>query len=240
MTIGARIRASKNHGDANGDPGLALFKASQSGGMRDKSDKVPMVFVVDDDDFMRAALKQVFLAARIDVETFASARELLEGCDFKAPGVLLLDVMMPGMTGIELQAALRDRGVRLPVIFLTGSGDIPMAVAAMRNGAVDFLEKPFENRNLVERVRQALDRAAQARPAARVRGDYERRLATLTPREREVMDLMITGMTSKVIARELGGSFRTVEIHRSRVMAKMGSATLADLVRMTLEASRGD
>jgi len=200
----------------------------------------PEVFVVDDDDLMRAALKRTFLAARIRVETFASARDLLDTCDFSAPAVLLLDVMMPGMNGLELQAALRERGVKLPVIFLTGSGDIPMAVAAMRNGAVDFLEKPFENSDLVERVRRAFARTAQTRPEPLVRSDFRRRRATLTPREREVMDLMVTGMTSKVIARELGGSFRTVEIHRARVMSKMEAATLADLVRMLLEGSRGD
>ena len=207
--------------------------------MHDEDHKALTVFVVDDEEFMRAALKRVFLAADMNVTTFASARELLDGCDFNAPAVLLLDVMMPGMTGLELQAVLRDRGVDLPVIFLTGSGDIPMAVAAMRDGAVDFLEKPFENRDLVERVRQAFVRAAQVRPGPRVRRDYERRLTTLTPREREVMDLMITGMTSKVMARELGGSFRTIEIHRSRVMSKMAAATLADLVRMALDVSGG-
>lgn len=188
---------------------------------------------------MRAALKRVFRAVGMNVETYASAQELLDGCAFNAPAVLLLDVMMPGMTGLALQAALRARGVTLPVIFLTGAGDVPMAVAAMRNGAVDFLEKPFENQDLVARVRQALARAAQARPKARARADYERRVATLTPRERVVMNLMITGMTSKVIARELGGSFRTVEIHRARVMSKMEAATLPDLVRMSIEGAGG-
>ena len=213
---------------------------TRPGDSHDASALIPTVFVVDDEPFLRSALERLFVAAHINVKTFASARELLESCDFHVPAVLLLDVMMPGMTGLELQAALRERGIGLPIIFLTGSGDIPTAVAAMRNGAFDFLEKPFENHDLVDRVRKAFGRATQMHAGPRVRGDYERRVATLTPREREVMELMVAGMTSKVIARELGGSFRTVEIHRSRVMNKMEVATLADLVRLVLEAPRGD
>ena len=199
--------------------------------------RVPTVLVVDDDSFMRAALRRVFTIADIPVETFASATELLDTADLSAPAVLLLDVMMPGMTGLELQAILQERGVRLPVIFLTGAADIPMAVTAMRNGAVDFLEKPFDNAVLVERVRQTLARCAeparlQARPPD---PDCARRLSTLTPRERVVFERMIEGKTSKVIARELGGSFRTIEIHRARIMSKTGAVSLADLVRMTFE-----
>lgn len=199
----------------------------------------PTVFVVDDEPYLVSALQRLFASVRINIRTFTSAQEFLASCDFTMPAVLLLDVMMPGMTGLELQAVLRERGVRLPIIFLTGSGDIPMAVAAMRDGAFDFLEKPFENHDLVERVRRAFERAKQTRGAPMPRGDYEVRRSTLTPREREVMKLMIAGMTSKVIARELGGSFRTVEIHRSRVMNKMGVATLADLVRLSFEDSGG-
>jgi FixJ family two-component response regulator len=199
--------------------------------------RLPTVLVVDDDDFMRAALRRVFTIADIPVETFASAAELLETADFCAPAVLLLDVMMPGMTGLELQAILKERGVRLPVIFLTGAADIPIAVTAMRNGAVDFLEKPFDNAVLIERVRGPLARSAEP---ARLQGrppdtDCARRLGTLTPRERVVFERMIEGKTSKVIARELGGSFRTIEIHRARIMSKTGAVSLADLVRMTFE-----
>ena len=197
----------------------------------------PTVLVVDDDNLMRAALRRVFVAANIPVETFSSGDELLTGGDLRPPAVLLLDVMMPGMTGIELQGKLRQRGVELPVIFLTGFADIPMAVAAMRDGAVDFLEKPFDNAELVARVRKALARYTDpaGQPARPSRADYERRLATLTPREREVTDLMIAGKTSKEIARELGGSFRTIEIHRARIMRKMSAANLADLVRMPFD-----
>ncbi len=194
----------------------------------------PVVFVVDDDPQMRAALKRLFVAAGIEVQTFASGRELLDTCDFGRRGVLVLDVMMPDMNGLELQNVLRERGVALPVIFLTGSGDVPMAVAAMHNGAVDFLEKPFDNAQLVGRIREAFLPVAAPRPESSVDQEYVRRRATLTPREREVMDEVVTGKTNKVIARDLGASHRTIEIHRSRVMEKMEAKTLADLVRMVL------
>jgi FixJ family two-component response regulator len=198
----------------------------------------PIVLVVDDDAPMRAALRRVFMAARFTVETYASGAEMLGTCDFERHAVLLLDVMMPGMTGLELQRALRERGVNLPVIFLTGSGDIPMAVEAMHDGALDFLEKPFDNAQLVERVRRAFARPAQGH-AANFDPDYARRKASLTPREREVMQEVITGKTNKVVARDLGASFRTIEIHRARVMSKMQASTLADLVRMALESDSG-
>jgi two-component system response regulator FixJ len=149
--------------------------------------------------------------------------------------------MMPDMSGIALQALLRERGINLPIIFLTGSSDVPMAVDAMRNGAADFLEKPWNNGELIKRVRMAF--ALCENPGSRRElpdQEVARRLATLTPREREVAALMVAGMTSKVIARELGGSFRTVEIHRSRVMSKMAATHLADLVRMTFDVERSD
>jgi FixJ family two-component response regulator len=195
----------------------------------------PTVFVVDDDGFMRELLARVLPDAGIPVRTFGSAFDLLAEVDFRSPCVLLLDVQMPGMSGPELQAELRERGVDVPIIFLTASADVPMAVAAMRDGAVDFLEKPFNTDTLIDRVRQTLARLdATAAPATE--RDYARRFATLTQREREVHDLMVTGQTSKVIAREIGGSFRTIEIHRVRIMGKMAAASLADLVRMKIEA----
>ncbi len=198
----------------------------------------PTVLAVDDDGFVRDLLRHVFDAAGIPLQTFASASDLLASDRLHAPAVLLLDVMMPGMTGLELQALLRERGIALPVIFLTGSADVPMVVAAMREGAVDFLEKPFDKVALVDCVRKAFARCADAPvPAAQGSGpDHARRLRSLTTREREVYDRMIVGQTSKAIARELGGSFRTVEIHRARVMEKMAAAHLADLVRMAFDA----
>ena len=198
------------------------------------------VLVVDDDDFIRALLRRVFTDAGLKVETFASAADLLARADLRSHAVLLLDMAMPDMSGLELQALLRQRGVTLPVIFLTGSSDIAQAVVAMRNGAVDFLEKPFHADILIDRVRHALALDAKAPYVARASGnDYARRLHTLTVREREVMDLMITGKTSKMIAQDLGGSFRTIEIHRTRVMSKMAAASLADLVRMAFDAEAG-
>jgi two-component system response regulator FixJ len=196
----------------------------------------PFVIVVDDDAHMRAALKRVFSAAQFRVETYESGRELLDTCDFGRHAVLLLDVMMPGMTGLELQRVLRGRGVKLPVLFLTGSGDIPMAVEAMHDGALDFLEKPFDNAQLLERVHTAFVHPIPLQHDGVVDPEYTRRMATLTPREREVMEEVITGKTNKVVARDLGASYRTIEIHRARVMSKMGASTLADLVRMALAA----
>lgn len=200
------------------------------------------VLVVDDDAFMRTILERVLSEAGLAVETFDSAQGLLDNADLETPAVLLLDVFMPGISGLELQAMLRQRGVALPIVFLTGSSDIPMAVEAMRNGALDFLEKPFDNAVLVERIRRGLQASASASAAAataavprRANADYAARFATLTGREREVCGLMVTGKTSKLIARELGGSFRTIEIHRSRVLSKMEATSLADLVRMTFE-----
>src|SRR5664279_5494147 len=163
-------------------------------------DVEPIVVVVDDDAPMRAALKRVFTAARFTVDSYASGPELLDKCDFGRHAVLLLDVMMPGMSGLELQRALRTRGVNLPVIFLSGSGDIPMAVEAMHNGAVDFLEKPFDNAQLVDRIHLAFLRKDMPSPEKYTDPEYARRKAMLTPREREVFDEVITGRTNKVIA----------------------------------------
>jgi FixJ family two-component response regulator len=200
----------------------------------------PVVLAVDDDSFMRTVLQRVFANALIPARTYASAAELLGSGDLRPPvSLLLLDVMMPGMSGLELQALLRVQDCRLPVMFLTGRSDIAMAVEAMRNGAVDFVEKPFQNDDLVRRVRRAIAQGAQPAPQPAPPGPPNepllRRLSSLTAREREVYDRMIAGKTNKLIARELGGSFRTVEIHRGRVMEKMAAAHLADLVRMAFQ-----
>ena len=193
----------------------------------------PTVFIVDDDGFMRDLLRSVFFKAGISTQVFASAQELLDGADLSSRCVLLLDVKMPDMSGPELHAILRERQIEVPVIYLTAAADVQMAVTAMRNGATDFIEKPFHNAALVERVRQSFapnEKAVEAPPDIAL----AIRLNSLTPREREVFDLMVTGATSKRIARILGGSFRTIEVHRGRVMAKMGAANLAQLVRMNL------
>lgn len=192
----------------------------------------PTVFVVDDEDAMRHALKRALIAGGFTVQDFASGQDFLAGYRPLPNACLLLDMKMPGMSGLELQAVLNERHIALPVVFLTGAADVPAAVMAMKAGAADFLEKPFDNEVLLERIRQVL---AQLQPQAGDDG-YRRALALLTPRESEVMQLMLTGMTSKLIARELGVSHRTVEIHRGRVMEKMQARTLAELVRRELSA----
>jgi FixJ family two-component response regulator len=193
------------------------------------------VFVVDDDEAMRNALRRTLALAGLAVQSFASGPEFLAGYKPTPDACLLLDMKMPGMSGLELQAILNERRIDLPVIFLTGAADVPAAVTAMKAGARDFLEKPFDNDVLVARVRQCLT-AEAARHADAGDERYVRGLALLTRREAEVLQLMLTGKTSKTIARELGVSHRTVDIHRSRVMEKMRAATLAELVRMELSA----
>jgi len=194
------------------------------------------VLVVDDDPLMRSALRRLFVAAGLQVEAYASANELLEQADLKRTAVLLLDVRMPSMDGLQLQKALTDCKVDLPILFLSGMSDIPTAVAAMRNGACDFVEKPFDNDDLVARVRRAMAQGIATREREGDRRHIEQRLASLTQREREVLDVIVTGKTSKETARLVGTSHRTVEIHRAHIMAKMQAESLADLVRMHLLA----
>jgi two-component system response regulator FixJ len=196
------------------------------------------VFIVDDEEPMRHALQRLFRGAGLVVEAHASAGDFLDAYQAERPGCLLLDLMMPGMTGLELQAALVQRGCRIPILFLTGAGQIATAVAAMRAGAIDFIEKPFDNEFLVERVRRALEYAADRQIAHFGDGEARRRIALLTPREREVMQYVVAGNTSKMAARLLGVSHRTVEIHRARIMEKMQADSLADLVRMALDTER--
>jgi two-component system response regulator FixJ len=192
------------------------------------------VFVVDDEEPMRNALRRTLERGGLQVRTFASGPEFLAGFRPTPAACLLLDMKMPEMTGLELQAILNERRIDLPVVFLTGAADVPAAVTAMKAGAADFLEKPFDNENLIARVKQCIAALAQRHLASDDGDRYERGLAQLTPREAEVLHLMLTGMASKVIARELGVSHRTVDIHRGRVMEKMQARTLAELVRMDL------
>jgi two-component system response regulator FixJ len=195
------------------------------------------VFIVDDEEPMRNALQRLFRAAGLAVEAHASAGDFLNAYKADRPGCLLLDVIMPEMTGLELQAALAQRGFRIPIVFLTGSAQIATAVAAMKAGAIDFIEKPFDNEFLVERVRRALEHAAGRQIAHLGADEIRRRLALLTPREREVMQHVVAGNTSKMTGRLLGVSHRTVEIHRARIMEKTRADSLADLVRMALDAA---
>jgi two-component system, LuxR family, response regulator FixJ len=193
------------------------------------------VFVVDDDEGMRQALRRTFRAAGFNVECFESGAAFLAAWDDARFGCAVLDLQMPGMSGLDLQREMAARGIRIPVLFLTGSAHVNVAVSAMRNGAFDFLEKPFDNDELVARVRRALELGVEWRKRGMSEAEFQACLATLTPREREVMAMMLEGKATKVIAIDLGMSPRTVEVHRARVMEKMRAATLAQLVRQSLE-----
>ena len=195
----------------------------------------PTVFVVDDDESVCDSLKFLLQSAALESRAFGSAPEFLTAYDPTQPGCLVLDVRMPEMSGLELQDELNLRGAIIPVIFITGHGDIPMAVEAMQHGAHDFLQKPFGDQDLIERVRRALDKDARARAALEEHSSIRARLRSLTPREREVLVLMARGKSNKMMAQELGLSQRTVEIHRARVMGKSGVSSLAELLRMVMD-----
>ena len=190
------------------------------------------VFVVDDDAAIRDALVQLLEAAGLQVESHADGPAFLDAYEEDRRGCLLLDMAMPGMTGLEVQSALKARGHCIPILFLTGHGDIPMAVRAVQAGAVDFLEKPIPGAALLERVRRALKLDQEWRQAQDRTKAIQQRHARLSTREQEVMALAVTGLTSKEIARQLGISPRTVEVHRTHVMHKMDAANLAELVTL--------
>jgi FixJ family two-component response regulator len=188
------------------------------------------VFIVDDDPSIRRVLRQLFASERLAAESFASAQAFLDQYDAARPGCLLLDVRMPGTSGLELQEQLAARGVRLPIIFMTAYADVPMTVRAMKAGAVDFVEKPFNEQRLLEAVHHALDRDRAARAAADDAAEVRRRLKSLTPRERQVLERVVAGWTNREIAAEWGISDKTVKIHRGRVMQKMRADSLPQLV----------
>lgn len=198
----------------------------------------PTIFVVDDDSAVRDALKLLLRSVGQAVETYGAGQEFLESYSEDRPGCLVLDIRMPGMSGLELQQKLNEKHSILPIIFITGHGDVPMAVEAMQAGAVDFIQKPFRDQDLIDRINQALEKDLSNRAALGERNDIRRRLETLTPREREVLDLVVHGKANKVIAGDLKLSQRTVEIHRARVMEKMQASSLAHLVRMVLEVGQ--
>jgi RNA polymerase sigma factor (sigma-70 family) len=201
--------------------------------------RVTTVFVVDDDQAMRASLKWLIESVGMQVETYESAQAFLDDYYPGRAGCLLLDVRMPGMGGLELQAYLARREIRIPVIIITGHGDVSMAVKAMKVGAVDFIEKPFDDEELLNSIRNALQHDEKQRVLRAQRADIAARMAELTPREHEVMAMVTDGKSNKEIAATLGVSAKTVEVHRARVMDKMRADSLAELVRMALLA-RGE
>ena len=194
----------------------------------------PIVYVIDDDDGMRRALSLLLSTVGYKTLVFAAPSDFLAHFDPDIHGCLVLDIRMPGMSGLELQQHLNRTGSMLPVIFITGHGDVPMAVQAMKEGAFEFIQKPFRDQDLLDRINHALQQDAESRNNLARRADVVRRLETLTPRERQVMDMVVDGSANKVIAIDLNLSERTVEIHRSKVMEKMGARSVAHLVKLHL------
>jgi FixJ family two-component response regulator len=197
----------------------------------------PTIFVVDDDEGVRNSLRFLLRSVGLTATLLPSAVEFLNTYRPEQPGCLVLDVRMPGMSGLELQQQLNLKGAMLPVIFITGHGDIPMVVEAMQHGAFDFLQKPFRDQDLIDRIQRALAADQKNRLVLKERDRVRARLDSLTPREREVLELMMKGKPNKVMAAELGLSQRTVEIHRARVMEKTDATTLAQLVRMVMDST---
>jgi two-component system, LuxR family, response regulator FixJ len=202
--------------------------------------KKPVIMVVDDDAGVRSAMRALLKSVGLESQLFTSAREFLAAYQPAQPGCLLLDIRMPGMSGLELQQQLNLRGAVLPVIFMTGHGDVPMAVEAMQQGAFDFLQKPFRDQDLLDRIQRALVKDAESRATLGEHSRIRIHLESLTAREREVLDLLTQGKQNKAIAQDLGVSPRTIEIHRARVMEKMDAQSVAELVRMMLDLKHAD
>jgi len=196
------------------------------------SAEIPTVFVVDDDANVRTSIQGLLKSAGLRSECFETAEQFLRRKHSKGPSCLILDVSLPGMSGLDFQQKLRNAGLQIPIIFVTGYGDIPMTVKAMKSGAVEFLTKPFEDQDLLDAVQQALARDSATRQERADFAALRERYDKLTPREREVMGLVVSGMLNKQIASELGTSEITIKVHRAQAMHKMQAGSLAELVRM--------
>jgi len=194
----------------------------------------PTIFIVDDDEAVRDSLRWLMESVGLRAQTYSSAQAFLEACHADQSGCLLLDIRMPGMSGLDLQERLVTEGIELPVIIITGHGDVPMAVRALKNGALDFVEKPFNDQLLLDCVNRAIAEDAERRRNLAHGAALRERFSLLTPREREVLGLVVDGTPNKLIAAELGVSLKTVEAHRARVMEKLEADSLSHLVRMAL------
>jgi FixJ family two-component response regulator len=199
--------------------------------MKEEPKSTPIVFVVDDDASMRNALANLFRSVGLQSALFGSGSELLRSKLPEVPSCLVLDIRLPGLSGLDFQAELAKANIHIPIIFMTGHGDVPMSVKAMKAGAVDFLTKPFRDQDMLDAVVGAIERDRKRREADRIVSDLQTRFETLTPREREVLAFVSSGLMNKQIAAQLGLAEITVKIHRGHIMRKMGAKSLADLVR---------
>jgi RNA polymerase sigma factor (sigma-70 family) len=192
----------------------------------------PIVFVVDDDASIREALKSLIRSVGLEVELFSSTQEFRRRKSSDNPSCLVLDIRLPGRSGLDFQRELSEAGILIPIIFITGHGDIPMSVQAMKAGAIEFLTKPFRDQDLLDAIHVALDKDRERREREAQIANLQQRLESLTPRERQVLPLVVSGLLNKQIAAEIGTSETTVKVHRSQLMRKMGADSLAELVRM--------
>ncbi|WP_341312508.1 response regulator [Paraburkholderia sp. IMGN_8] len=196
----------------------------------------PIVYVVDDDEDMRTSLSWLLASVKIQARCFRGPVEFLEQFDPSVPGCMVLDVRMPGVSGFDLQAELNRQGVSLPIIFVSGHGDIPMSVRALQNGAIDFVEKPYNSQQMLERIQKAMRVASETHRANQHRQAMIQRIRALTPREQEVLNGVIEGKASKLIARELGISAKTVDVYRASIKEKLGATSIASLLKDVIEA----
>jgi FixJ family two-component response regulator len=196
-------------------------------------DDAGIVCVIDDDEDVRKALERLLRSIGLAVETFPSPQAFLAYPLADRPSCLVLDVQLPGQSGLDLQTVLEQAELNIPIVFVTGHGDVPMSVRAMKAGAVDFLEKPFDDQDLLKSIHRALDESRERRADRAERAAIRQRIASLTPREYQVLELVVTGMLNKQVAGELGAAEKTIKVHRGRIMAKMHANSLVDLARMT-------
>jgi len=198
------------------------------------------VYIVDDDQAMRESLEFLVSSVGLEVRTFSSATDFLDRVDAKASGCIVLDVRMPGMSGLDLQEHLSQNRFAMPVIVVTGHADVPMAVRALKSGAYDFIEKPFNDQVLLECIQRAMEEESQTKVKLDRQREIDQRISTLTPRERQVMEMVVSGMANKQVAAELGLGEKTIEVHRKHVMEKMEAGNVADLIRMALSGTSID